>query len=80
MKSNDLKAYYGKFPTDRCAGRRLIFTQTNIIEYQYFGDTKVPLLRAIDSKQHLKNGGVCELEPTHRIVFRNLDYMKLRKI
>ena len=33
------------------------------------GDPKAPLLRVIDSKQRLKNGSVCELEPTQRIVF-----------
>ena len=31
----------------------------------------------MDSKQRLKNGSVCELEPTHRIVFTNSDYKKL---
>ena len=40
-------------------------------------DAKAPLLQVIDSKQRLKNGSVCELEPTHRIVFSNLDYKKL---
>ena len=77
MKSDDTKAYYGEFPADLCAGKHFIFIYTNIIEYQYVGDTKAPLLRVIDSKQRLKNGSVCELEPTHRIVFTNLDYKKL---
>ena len=77
MKSDDTKAYYGEFPADLCAGKHLIFIYANIIEYQYVGDTKAPLLRVIDSKQRLKNGSVCELEPTHRIVFTNLDYKKL---
>ena len=77
MKSDDTKAYYGEFPADLCAGKHLNFIYTNIIEFQYVGDTKVPLLRVIDSKQRLKNGSVYELEPTHRIVFTNLDYKKL---
>ena len=77
MKSDDTEAYYGEFPADLFAGKHLIFIYTNIIEYQYVGDTKAPLLRVIDSKQRLKNGSVCELEPTHRIVFTNLDYKKL---
>ena len=77
MKSDDTKAYYGEFPADLCAGKHLIFIYTNIIEYQYVGDTKAPLLRVIDSKQRLKNGSVCELEPTHRIVFTKLDQKKL---
>ena len=69
MKKDDSKAFMGDFPADLCAGKHLIFIYTNIIEYQYVGDAKAPLLRVIDSKQRLKNGSVCELEPTHRIVF-----------
>ena len=69
MKCDETAAYYGEFPVDLCSGKHLIFIYTNIIEYQYVGDTKAPLLRVIDSKQRLKNGSVCELEPTHQIVF-----------
>ena len=54
MKSDVTNAYYGEFPADLCAGKHLIFIYTNIIEYQYVGDTKAPLLRVIDSKQRLK--------------------------
>ena len=71
MKSDETNAYYGEFPADLCAGKHLKFIYTNIIEYQYVGDAKALLLRVIDSKQRLKNGSVCELEPTHRIVFSN---------
>ena len=77
MKSDETKAYFGEFPADLCAGKHLIFIYTNLIEYQYVGVAKAPLLRFIDSKQRLKNGSVCELEQTHRIVFSNLDYKKL---
>ena len=77
MKSDETKAFYGEFPADLCAGKHLIFIYTNIIEYQYVGDAKAPLLPVIDSKQRLKNGSVCELESTHRTVFSNLDYKKL---
>ena len=72
MKSDETKAYYGKFPADLSAGKHLIFIYTSIIEYQYVGDTKAPLLRVIDSKQRLKNGSLFELEPTHRIVFTKI--------
>ena len=72
MKSDETKAYFGEFPADLCAGKHLIFIYTNIIEYQYVGDAKAPLLRVIDSKQRLKNGSVCELEPTHRIGYQTL--------
>ena len=40
---------------------------------QYAGDTKASLIRVIDSKQRPKNGSPCEKEPTHRIVFSNLE-------
>ena len=61
MKSDDTKGYYGEFLADLCARKHLIFIYTNIIEYQYVGDTKAPLLRVIDSKQRLKKGSFCEL-------------------
>ena len=77
MKNDDTKTYYGDFPADLCAGKQLIFIYKNIIEYQYVGDAKALLLRVIDLEQRLKNGSVCELEPTRRIVFTNLDYVKL---
>ena len=77
MKSDETKACYGDFPADLCAGKHLIFIYTKINEYQYVGETNGTLLRVIDSKQRLKNGSICELEPTHRIVFTNLDYKKL---
>ena len=68
-------------PVDLCAEKHLILIYTNMIEYQYVGETKAPLLRVIDLKQRLKNGIETtseELEPTHRIVFfSNLDYKKL---
>ena len=77
MKSDETKAYYGELPADLLAGKHLIFVYANIIEYQYVGNAKAPLLRVIDSKQRLKKGSVCEVEPTHRTVFSKLDYKKL---
>ena len=71
------KAFAGDYPFDLSAGKQLIFIYVNIIEYQYVGDTKAPLIRVIDSKQRLINGSPCEIEPRHRIVFSNLEYKKL---
>ena len=62
---------------DLSAGKQLIFIHVHIIEYQYVGDTKVALIRVIDSKQRLKNGSPYEIEPTHRIVFSKLEYKKI---
>ena len=77
MQKDDIKAFMGDFPADLCAGKHLIFIYTNSFEYQYVADAKAPLLRVINSKQRLKNGSVCELKPTHRIVFSILDNKKL---
>ena len=78
MKDDDeTKAYVAHYPFDILAGKQLIFVYTDIIEYQYVGDTKAPLIRVIDSKQRLKNGSFCAIEPTHRIVFASLEYKKL---
>ena len=59
------------------AGKQIIFIYVNTIEYQYLGDTKAPLIQVIDSKQRLKNGSPCEIEPKPRIIFSNLEYKKL---
>ena len=77
MTEDEEKTFVGDYPFDLSAGKQLIFIYVNIIEYQYVGDTKAPLIRVIDSKQRLKNGSPCEIEPTHRIVFSNLEYKKL---
>ena len=69
MKNDYTNAYFGKLPADLCAGSHLICNYLNIIENQYVGDAKVQLPRVIDSKQRLKTGTVCELEPTYRIAF-----------
>ena len=76
MADDEEKTFVGDYHFDLSAGKQLIFIYVNIIEYQYVGDTKAPLIRVIDSKQRLKNGSPCEIEPTHRIVFSNLEYKK----
>ena len=77
MADDEEKTFAGDYPFDLSAGKQLIFFYINIIEYQYVGDTKAPFIRVIDSKQRLKNGSPCEIEPTPRIVFSNLEYKKL---
>ena len=76
MSEEDLELYKGDYPFDLLAGKQLIFVYTDIVEYQYAGDTKAPLIRVIDSKKRLTNGSPCEIEPTHRIAFSNLEYKK----
>ena len=77
MADDEEKTFAGDYPFDLSAGRQLTFIYVNINEYQYVGDTRAPLIRVIDSKQRLKNGSPCEIEPSQRIVFSNLEYKKL---
>ena len=77
MSEEDLKPYKVGYPFDLLAGKQFIFVYTDIVEYQYVGDTKAPLICVIDSKQRLRNGSRCAIEPTHRIVLSNLEYKKL---
>ena len=77
MADDEEKTFVGVYPFNLSAGKQVIFIYVNIIEYQYVGDTKAPHIRVIDSKQRLKNGNPSEIEPTHRIVFSNLEYKKL---
>ena len=77
MVDDEEKTFVGNYPFDLSAGKQLIFIYVNIIEYQYLDDTKAPLIRVIDSKQRLKKSSPCEIEPTHRIFYSNLEYKKL---
>ena len=69
MKSDGTKACYGEFLADLCAQKHPILIYTTIFQYLFVGYAMASLLRVIDSKQALKSGSVCELEPTHRNVF-----------
>ena len=77
MADDEEKTFADDYPFDLSAGKQLIFIYVNVIEHQYVGDTKAPLIRVIDSKQRLKNSSPCKIQPTHRIVFSNLEYKKL---
>ena len=77
MSDREAKTFVADYPFDLLAGKQLIFVYSNIIEYQHIRDTKALLIRVIDSNQRLKNGSLCEVEPTHREVFGNLEYKKL---
>ena len=74
MADDEEKTFAGDYPFDLSARKQLLFIYVNIIEYQYVGYTEASLIRVIDLKQRLKNGSPCEIEPTHRIVFSNLEY------
>ena len=64
ISDEDLEPYKGDYPFDLLAGKQFICVYTDIVDCQYVGE----------SKQRLKNGNLCEDEPTHRIVLSNLEY------
>ena len=77
MSDREAKTSVADYAFDLLAGKQLIFVYSIIIEYQHIRDTKALLICVIDSNQRLKNGSLCEVEPTHREVFSNLEYKKL---
>ena len=74
---NNVNEHDSDYPFDLSAGIELKFIYLDIIDYQHVGHSKAPLLRIIDTKRRLKNGNMGIVEPSHRIVFSNLDYKKL---
>ena len=48
MTEDEEKTFVGDYLLDLSAWKQLIFIYVNIIEYQYVGDTKAPLIRVID--------------------------------
>ena len=77
MSNHSSRSFTADYPVDLAAGTELMFIYIDLIEYQYLGDTKAPLLRIIDTNRRMKNGTVCHIEPNHRKVFSNLQYKKL---
>ena len=75
--TNNVNEHDSDYPFDLSAGIELMFIYLDIIDYQRVGHSKAPLLRIIDTKRRLKNGKIGIVEPSHRIVFSNLDYKKL---
>ena len=44
---------------------------------KYLNTNTLMTLKQLFWEQLIRNSSVCELEPTHRVVFTNLDYKKL---
>ena len=74
--TNNVNEHDSDYPFDLSAGIELMFIYLDIIHYQHLGQSKSSLLRIIDTKRRLKNGKMGIVEPSHRIVFTNLDYKK----
>ena len=77
MNSDETKAYFGELSADLCAGKHLTFIYKNIIQYQYVGDAKSPLLPAINSKKTYEKRLCVRTGTNTSIFFSNLDYKKL---
>ena len=75
MGDDKEKTFVGDHPFDLSAGKQLNFNYVYIIDYQYVCDTKAPLIGLIDSKQRLRNGSPCEIEPTQNC-FQQLGIQK----
>ena len=69
--------YESHFPYYLSSGTSLIIFYIDITQYQTVGDSKVPLLRVINSNRRIKNGSACSIEPNHRKNFTNLALKKL---
>ena len=71
--TNNLNEHDSDYPFDLSAGIELMYIYLDIIDYQHVGHSKAPLLRIIDTKSRLKNDNIGLVEPSHIIVFSNLD-------
>ena len=74
---NSPNRHFGIFPVDITCGLQLIFVYIDIIEYQHVGDSRVPILKIIESERRLRNGSLNTIAPVHHKAFTNLDYKRL---
>ena len=65
------------FPIDITSGTDNFFVYCNMIEQQNIAGTKAPILRVIDTKRKLKDGGLTVTSTTTHRSFRELQYKKL---
>ena len=74
LQENVINAHTAEHPSDIACGTQLMFVYVDIIEYQYVGDTKAPILKIIDTERRLKNGSLVSTVPIQQKGFTNLDY------
>ena len=65
------------FPIDITSGTDIFFVYCNMIEQQNIAGTKAPILRVIDTKRKLKDGGLTVTSTNTHRSFRELQYKKL---
>ena len=69
MKNGETSAYYGEFPIDLCSGKQLSCIFTNIIEYQYVGDTKTTCFESLIQNNDLKTVVSASLNQLIEVLF-----------
>ena len=74
---NSPNRHFGIFPVDITCGSQLVFVYIDIIEYQHVGDSRVPILKIIESERRLRNSSLNTVAPVHHKTFTNLDYKRL---
>ena len=62
IPDDEAKTYVADYPFFILAVNQFISVFTDFIEHQYVGDASASLIRVIDSKQSLINGGLCSIE------------------
>ena len=77
MQESVINEHTADHPVDITCGTQLLFVYADIIEYQYVGDTKAPILKIIDTERQLKNGSLVSTVPIQKKGFSNLDYKPL---
>ena len=67
----------GRYPVDIVCGSHIIFLYIDIIEHQFVGDVKAPVLKIIDTERRLKNGSLALLAPIQQKTFEKLVFKPL---
>ena len=67
----------GIYPVDIACGSQLMFLYVDIIEHQYVGNVKAPILKIIDTERRLKNGSLTVTTPIQQKTFETPDFKPL---
>ena len=79
LSDDEEKSFVVYYPFDLSAIFINRFLYINSIECQPLVDSKAPLFQSLIREKQFKNGSSCEIEPTHKIFFNNLEYKKVSK-
>lgn len=77
LKEDAENKHIGKYPVDIACGSQLIFLYVDIIEPQFVGDVKAPILKIIDTERRLKNGSLQVTTPVQHKTYEVQDFKPL---